>query len=53
MPHKMINNGNRFGGKDVIADDGRGVRFDANGIFGEFLEPWKPISFVNFKDQIN
>jgi hypothetical protein len=30
---------NRFGGKDVIAPDGRGARFDAGGTFRGFLEP--------------
>ena len=30
---------NRFGGIDVVAQDGRGVRYDADGGFMGFLEP--------------
>lgn len=32
-------NPNRFGGVDIIAPDGRGVRYDADGGFMGFLEP--------------
>jgi filamentous hemagglutinin len=30
---------NRYGGEDVIAPDGRGVRFDRDGSLRGFLEP--------------
>ena len=34
-----VNKPNRFGGVDVTAPDGRGVRYDANGKMMGFLEP--------------
>jgi RHS repeat-associated protein len=34
-----IHSYNRFKGADVVAPDGRGVRYDANGAFMGFLEP--------------
>ncbi|WP_241825974.1 hypothetical protein [Izhakiella australiensis] len=34
-----VKEGNRFGGFDVIAPDGRGARFDPQGNFRGFLEP--------------
>jgi len=38
-PGATVTEGNRFGGFDVIAPDGRGARFDPQGNFREFLEP--------------
>lgn len=38
-PGSTTKQGNRFGGIDIIAPDGRGARFDANGEFRGFLEP--------------
>ena len=35
----IVKEGNRFGGIDVIAKDGRGARFDSSGAFRGFLEP--------------
>lgn len=38
-PGASVKEGNRFGGFDVIAPDGRGARFDPQGNFRGFLEP--------------
>ncbi|MFP1928793.1 VENN motif pre-toxin domain-containing protein [Lonsdalea quercina] len=38
-PNASVKEGNRFGGFDVIAPDGRGARFDPQGNFRGFLEP--------------
>lgn len=38
-PGATVQEGNRFGGFDVIAPDGRGARFDPQGNFRGFLEP--------------
>ncbi len=38
-PGAKVQEGNRFGGFDVIAPDGRGARFDTQGNFRGFLEP--------------
>ncbi len=38
-PGATVKEGNRFGGFDVIAPDGRGARFDPQGNFRGFLEP--------------
>lgn len=38
-PGATIKNGNRFGGFDVTAPDGKGARFDSDGLFRGFLEP--------------
>ena len=38
-PDSTTNEGNRFGGTDVIAPDGTGARFDSEGKFRGFLEP--------------
>ena len=38
-PGATVKDNNRFGGIDVIAPDGRGARFDADGRFRGFLEP--------------
>jgi len=38
-PGASVKKGNRFGGFDVIAPDGRGARFDPQGNFRGFLEP--------------
>ncbi|WP_223811685.1 MULTISPECIES: VENN motif pre-toxin domain-containing protein [unclassified Pantoea] len=38
-PGASVKEGNRFGGFDVIAPDGRGERFDPQGNFRGFLEP--------------
>ena len=38
-PGSITRSGNRFGGDDIIAPDGRGARFDADGVFRGFLEP--------------
>ncbi|WP_345831213.1 hypothetical protein AAGR22_08010 [Erwinia sp. HDF1-3R] len=38
-PGASVKEGNRFGGFDVIALDGRGARFDPQGNFRGFLEP--------------
>jgi filamentous hemagglutinin len=38
-PGATVKEGNRFGGIDVVAPDGRGARFDANGGLRGFLEP--------------
>jgi len=38
-PNSTTKEGNRFGGTDVIAPDGRGTRFDKEGKFRGFLEP--------------
>jgi len=38
-PGSTTRSGNRFGGDDIIAPDGRGARFDADGVFRGFLEP--------------
>jgi tetratricopeptide (TPR) repeat protein len=35
----QIKTGNRFGGIDIVAQDGRGARFDGKGTFKGFLEP--------------
>ncbi|MFP1813967.1 hypothetical protein [Lonsdalea quercina] len=38
-PNASVKEGNRFGGFDVIAPDGRGATFDPQGNFRGFLEP--------------
>ncbi len=38
-PGATVKDGNRFGGFDVVAPDGRGARFDPQGNFRGFLEP--------------
>ncbi|WP_353655849.1 hemagglutinin repeat-containing protein [Erwinia sp. S59] len=38
-PGSTVKEGNRFGGFDVRAPDGRGARFDPQGNFRGFLEP--------------
>ncbi|WP_198672884.1 hypothetical protein [Photorhabdus sp. CRCIA-P01] len=38
-PGAKVQEGNRFGGFDIIASDGRGARFDPQGNFRGFLEP--------------
>nr|WP_267135109.1 RHS repeat-associated core domain-containing protein [Pseudoalteromonas sp. L23] len=38
-PEATTSEGNRFGGTDVTASDGRGARFDNEGKFRGFLEP--------------
>lgn len=38
-PGASVKEGNRFGGFDVVAPDGRGARFDPQGNFRGFLEP--------------
>lgn len=35
----IVEEGNRFGGFDIIASDGKGSRFDPEGNFRGFLEP--------------
>ncbi|WP_350305032.1 two-partner secretion domain-containing protein [Photorhabdus viridis] len=38
-PGAKVQQGNRFGGFDIVAPDGRGARFDPQGNFRGFLEP--------------
>ncbi|WP_329959166.1 hypothetical protein, partial [Photorhabdus laumondii] len=38
-PRAKVQQGNRFGGFDIVAPDGRGARFDPQGNFRGFLEP--------------
>ena len=38
-PGASVKEGNRFGGFDVVAPDGKGARFDPQGNFRGFLEP--------------
>lgn len=38
-PGATVKDGNRFGGFDVVAPDGRGARLDPQGNFRGFLEP--------------
>ncbi|WP_157066181.1 hypothetical protein [Pseudoalteromonas arabiensis] len=40
-PESTTTEGNRFGGTNVTAPDGRGAAFDAEGKFQGFLEPNK------------
>jgi filamentous hemagglutinin len=36
---RSVEKGNRLGGIDIFATDGRGLRFNADGTFRGFLEP--------------
>ncbi|WP_188093383.1 hypothetical protein [Photorhabdus heterorhabditis] len=38
-PRAKVQQGNRFGGFDIVAPDGRGARLDPQGNFRGFLEP--------------